>query len=183
MKSLNLSERLYIPKEELKELEFNFIRQRHIERYAHVRQFAKGKVLDVGCGCGYGTFLVGCNPEVENIIGYDHDKDTVAFARGEYSEDKVQFVDSLKGVDNIDMIIAIEVMEHIEDVNTIPNIADSVGAKKAVVSYPTKKTTHYNPYHCHDFEMNDILTAFDGWEVVNCMDLWNECRLVVLERG
>ena len=51
-------ERVYITPKELDEIENRYIITRHVERYAIVRQYCYGDVLDIACGCGYGSKLL-----------------------------------------------------------------------------------------------------------------------------
>ena len=56
MKKSRVRERIYLDRSKLEEFEIDILNRRHIERYAMVRQWLWGKVLDVSCGCGYGTY-------------------------------------------------------------------------------------------------------------------------------
>jgi hypothetical protein len=35
---------------------------------------------------------------------------------------------------------------------------------------PTRPTKHFNPYHLHDFTVDDILTMFDNVELLHLED-------------
>jgi hypothetical protein len=39
-----------------------------------------------------------------------------------------------------------------------------------LVSVPTRPTKHFNPYHLHDFTVDDILTMFDNVELLHLED-------------
>jgi len=155
---------IYLGRDQLLEIEQKVRIQRHVERYALLRQFAKGVVCDAACGCGYGSYLLSTNPDVTAVIGLDADEDIIAFAQKEYEGDKTKFfnvnigewVSDLK----IDMLFSVETIEHIENKNIMPDFCDRNNINHVILTYPSKKTTHYNPYHLYDFKLQDILDIF-----------------------
>jgi 2-polyprenyl-3-methyl-5-hydroxy-6-metoxy-1,4-benzoquinol methylase len=156
---------IYLKREQLLEIEQKIRIQRHVERYALLRQFAKGVVCDAACGCGYGSFLISTNPDVTSVIGIDANKEIIDFAKQEYDTPKTQFfnVDLNEWVSDIkiDMLFSVETIEHIESWNTLPNFCDRNSINRVILTYPSKKTTHYNPYHLYDFKLQDIIDIFD----------------------
>lgn len=156
---------IYLKREQLLEIEQKIRIQRHVERYALLRQFAKGVVCDAACGCGYGSFLISTNPDVTSVIGIDADEQIIAFAKQEYDTLKTQFlnVDLNEWVSDIkiDMLFSVETIEHIENRHTLPDFCDRNSINQVILTYPSKKTTHYNPYHLYDFKLQDIIDIFD----------------------
>jgi 2-polyprenyl-3-methyl-5-hydroxy-6-metoxy-1,4-benzoquinol methylase len=158
---------VYFGRKELLEMERRIRIERHVERYALLRQFAKGVVCDAACGCGYGSYLLASNPDVEWVIGVDRDGDAIAYARKEYGTEKTEFCagDLVEWTCGrpIDMLISVETIEHLEDKTTLPSFVERNGIKHVVLTYPSKKTSHYNPFHHHDFRLSDILEIFGGY--------------------
>ena len=156
---------IFLNKEELLKIEQKIRIQRHVERYALLRQFAKGVICDAACGCGYGSFLLSTNPDVTSVIGIDSDTQIISFAQKEYASHKTQFlnVDLNKWVSDqkIDMLFSVETIEHLENQSTLPNFCDRNKINHVILTYPSKKTTHYNKYHLYDFKLQDILNLFD----------------------
>ena len=156
---------IYLKREQLLEIEQKIRIQRHVERYALLRQFAKGVVCDAACGCGYGSFLISTNPDVTSVIGIDADEQIISFAKQEYDTLKTQFlnVDLNEWVSDIkiDMLFSVETIEHIDNRHTLPNFCDRNSINQVILTYPSKKTTHYNPYHLYDFKLQDIIDIFD----------------------
>jgi len=156
---------IFLKREQLLEIEQRIRIQRHVERYALLRQFAKGVVCDAACGCGYGSFLLSTNPDVKSVIGIDADNQIISFAKQEYASSKTNFinVDLNEWVSDqkIDMLFSVETIEHIEDTQTLPKFCDRNSINHVILTYPSKKTTHYNPYHLYDFNLQDILNIFD----------------------
>ena len=155
-------ERQYISKEQLKEMEKTLIRQDHISRYAWIRRFCYGKALDLACGCGYGSFLIAGNPDVESVLGVDVDDESVAWAEKEFSGAKLKFMATTadKIGEKFDTLVCMETIEHIEDVRTIPELVERCKIDNVIVSFPNKKTLHYNSFHKHDFVRQDIIDMF-----------------------
>jgi 2-polyprenyl-3-methyl-5-hydroxy-6-metoxy-1,4-benzoquinol methylase len=156
---------IFLKREQLLEIEQRIRIQRHVERYALLRQFAKGVVCDAACGCGYGSFLLSTNPDVKSVIGIDADEQIISFAKQEYASSKTNFinVDLNEWVSDqkIDMLFSVETIEHIGDTQTLPKFCDRNSINHVILTYPSKKTTHYNPYHLYDFNLQDILNIFD----------------------
>ena len=138
---------IYLKREQLLEIEQKIRIQRHVERYALLRQFAKGVVCDAACGCGYGSFLISTNPDVTSVIGIDADEQIISFAKQEYDTLKTQFlnVDLNEWVSDIkiDMLFSVETIEHIDNRHTLPNFCDQNSINQVILTYPSKKTTHY----------------------------------------
>lgn len=162
--SKKVEKHIFLPKTELLEIENRIRIQRHVERYALLRQFAKGVVCDAACGCGYGSYLLSTNPDVSSVIGIDSNADIIDFAHREYASPKVSFVQAdlnLWTTDRpIDMLISVETIEHISDQFTLANFCDRNQINHIILTYPSKKTTHYNPFHLYDFKLQDILNIF-----------------------
>lgn len=179
--------RLYIGREQLLEIETRARLTRHIERYALIRQFAKGVVCDAACGCGYGSYLLSTNPDVEQVIGLDAGKEAIAFAKQEYPDSKVEFhaanLRTWTSSQPIDMLTSIETIEHIEDPSTLPKFVDRNSINHVILTYPSKKTTHYNPYHYHDFRLQDILDLFDQFTCYRHFNWEYEFDVVFLLRN
>jgi hypothetical protein len=179
--------RLYIGREQLLEIEKQARLTRHIERYALIRQFAKGVVCDAACGCGYGSYLLSTNPDVKHVIGLDAGHEAIAFAQQEYLDPKVEFhaanLRNWTSSKPIDMLISIETIEHIEDTSTLPNFVDRNSINQVILTYPSKKTTHYNPYHHHDFRVQDILDLFNDFTCYRHFNWEYEFDVVFLLRN
>lgn len=182
-----VDQRLYISHSHLLEIEKQVQLERHIERYALLRQFAKGVVCDAACGCGYGSYLLATNPDVQFVIGLDAEADAISHARNEYLTPKTEFqVANLdKWVSNrpIDMLLSVETIEHIENTSILPNFVDRNAINHVILTYPSKKTTHYNPYHYHDFKLQEILDMFNKFTCYRHFNWEYEFDVVFLIRN
>ncbi|OON98147.1 MAG: hypothetical protein ATN36_01300 [Epulopiscium sp. Nele67-Bin005] len=165
----HLLERIVLDKQMVDEIEMEMLIRRHIERYALVRQYAFGNVLDVACGVGYGSYLVAKNPDVNFIQGVDADKESVELANENFASDKIKFccdkIENITG--DFDVLLSLETIEHLPEPKILADLANRCNVKEVIVSFPHKKTTHYNPYHLWDIEEADIKFLFKNYECIN----------------
>jgi 2-polyprenyl-3-methyl-5-hydroxy-6-metoxy-1,4-benzoquinol methylase len=158
-------ERILITREKFSEVESQIRFHEHLRRYAAIRRFCYGKVLDFASGCGYGSFLLSVNPDVEVVVGIDKDKTANDWAGKEFGTDKTDFrckdIEDVK--EKFDTLVSLEAIEHFDDVSIIPRLAARCEIDNIVISYPNKKSTHFNPYHVHDFTLQDILNLMQEY--------------------
>ncbi|MEY3198765.1 MAG: hypothetical protein RJA13_723 [Bacteroidota bacterium] len=157
-------ERININKEKLDALEHDILLRRHIERYAIVRQYVYGKVVDCACGVGYGTYLLSKNPDVRKIYGVDLDKTAIETASAEFgSEESISFLqgdfESL-AIEDVDVLISLETIEHCQNPEVIADFVLRCNAQEVIISFPSKITTHYNPYHLWDITPQNVIDIF-----------------------
>ncbi|MDJ0390567.1 glycosyltransferase [Roseomonas sp. E05] len=94
------------------------IRHQHHHRYLFAARFCAGRdVLDVACGEGYGSALLGT--VARSVRGVDLDPGTVAFAERNYGADHVSFRqgDAARLVEQnaFDVVVSFETIEHLVD--------------------------------------------------------------------
>ncbi|MCK4414074.1 MAG: methyltransferase domain-containing protein [Candidatus Eisenbacteria sp.] len=93
----------------------------HLARYRFASSFARGRVLDAGCGTGYGAQILAAVDTVTEVIGVDCDERAIAHARRYYGGGGITFrrLDLLCGAaraePRFDTIVAFEVLEHLID--------------------------------------------------------------------
>ena len=178
---------IYLSLDKLLEIEQKIRIQRHVERYALLRQFARGVVCDAACGCGYGSYLLSTNPDVTSVIGLDCDTDIISFAKKEYESNKTKFfnvnIENWVSAQKIDMLFSVETIEHIENRDVLPNFCDRNNINHVILTYPSKKTTHYNPYHLYDFKLQDILNIFNKFTCYRHFNWEYEFDVVFLMRN
>jgi 2-polyprenyl-3-methyl-5-hydroxy-6-metoxy-1,4-benzoquinol methylase len=117
----------------------NGLLREHIRRYEFAAKFATGRVLDIACGVGYGTQILLDNDSMEkiqHIVGVDIDKETIDYAKVNYSREKVSFLAHDAASEDLeaqlgilytpvyfDTIVCLETIEHLErDIEFINNI-------------------------------------------------------------
>ncbi len=158
----NLVERINVTKEEFLNIERNLLLHEHLRRYGSIRRFCYGDVLDFACGCGYGTHMIAGNPDVDSVLGVDIDDDAIHWAKKEFSHEKIEYknIDVTTLSDKFDTLVCLETIEHIKDTGLVPKLVEQCSIDNIIVSFPDKKTTHYNPHHLHDFVIQDLVDLF-----------------------
>lgn len=90
----------------------------HIMRYAWATRWAWGEdVFDLGCGVGYGSYIL--SMVALSVLGVDADKDAVRYAKRTFDAPNLTFSyhDLLDGppIGNPSLYVAFEVLEHLEE--------------------------------------------------------------------
>lgn len=162
--NIDLGERQMMGRDDLKVLEKSFIRLQHFERYASVRRFCFGKVLDFACGTGYGSLLISPAEDISQVVGIDLDPSAITLALKEFKNGKTSFrcAPAYKISGKFDTLVCLETIEHIKDSQMVPRLVERCKIDNVIVSFPDKKTTHYNKFHLHDFVRQDIIDLFPG---------------------
>lgn len=180
-----VQERIYITHEETERLERDVNLRRHIERYALARQFLSGRVLDAACGVGYGTYLCQKNPDVDAMLGIDTDEEAIRWANEHFATAKASFrctrIEEF-AEPGFDALLTIETIEHLEEPKLLAALAERTGVSEVIVSFPLKKTTHYNKFHLWDFTEQDVMHIFDSFVRVACIDQNTDYLLMHLIR-
>ena len=141
----------------------------HLARYVFAARLARGKrVLDAGCGTGYGSAELA--KVAASVLGVDIAADAVDFAREHYRLPHLGFEQAactaLPHPDGcFDLVVAFEVIEHLEHWREFLLEVRRVLAASGqfIVSTPNKayyaesRGTHGdNPFHVHEFEFEEF---------------------------
>ncbi len=180
-------ERIIIDKNNVDSIEEDIIIRRGIERYMYARQFVYGDVLDIACGIGYGSYLMSKNPDVHNIIAVDKNENTIKIANENFRSDKIKFILGQPEyiTDIFDVLVCLETIEHLSDPTVLKNMVNRCGIKEIIISFPNKKTTHYNKYHIWDMNKEAVLELFDNFELYKTNYLHDSSimNLIKIERN
>lgn len=154
----------------------------HIARYYFATPYATGRVLDIACGVGYGTHMIGRTRrlEVDEVIGVDIDEASIAYAKGHYYHPRVKYEifdatspDLGAQLGRFDCIVSFETIEHLPDdkafVSSLFQILKPGGM--LIISTPFgqgrgKPTSE--KFHVHqltDEEFQELFTSFADVEV------------------
>jgi SAM-dependent methyltransferase len=142
----------------------------HVSRYALATRFAPGRrVLDLGCGTGYGTADLA--RVASAVVGIDLAPDAIDYALRNFPS--AQFLQcSATSVPfppaSFDLVTAFEVIEHLHDWRSMLAEAQRVLDSNGILIVSTPNTRYYaesraesgpNPFHEHEFEFNEFRAA------------------------
>lgn len=119
------------------------IMHHHIMRYAWATRFVAGKrVVDLGCGTGYGSFMLSW--VADSVLGVDVSAEAVAWARETFFANSLRFVqgDITKRIPDGDLYVAFEVLEHLDaPLSVLPGINAPL-----VWSMPVENGGRFHPH-------------------------------------
>ena len=142
----------------------------HIARYAFAARLATAaRVLDIGCGTGYGTAELA--QRARSATGIDISADAIVYARQHYptaafvaaSATSVPFPAA-----SFDLITAFEVIEHLENWHELlievrrllhPNGTFLVSTPNKLYYAESRAKEGPNPFHTHEFEFVEFRDA------------------------
>lgn len=141
-----------------------------IARYGWVaKNFCDGKlVLDAGCGVGYGSKLLAGFAFPNTVVGYDISEDAINDARKFFSAKNVvyhvQNLMKLKHVKNFDIVLAFEIIEHLNKKDGEVFLESLMFALKPggllIISTPNKNHEEHNKFnlfHLHDYSYKEFV--------------------------
>lgn len=142
----------------------------HVARYALATRFAQERrVLDLGCGTGYGTADLA--RVASTAVGVDLAPEAIAYADRHFpsarflqcSANAVPFPPA-----SFDLVTAFEVIEHLRDWQALLTEAHRVLEPDGMLLVSTPNKCYYaearaksgpNPFHEHEFEFQEFQTA------------------------
>ena len=146
----------------------------HVARYAFARRYAQGKrVLDAGCGTGYGSAELA--QSAAEVTGVDIAADAIEYARTNYPIAGLRFIESSCTAvpfppESFDVLVAFEVIEHLPDFRAFLDESARVLAPGGlfIVSSPNKRyyartraQTGPNPFHEPEFEAEEFVRELE----------------------
>jgi SAM-dependent methyltransferase len=128
------------------------------------------KVLDYGCGSGYGSALI--SDHCLEVIGIDISLEAISFAKKNYSSQNVSFLSLKKAEDSplpfpdetFDVVLSFQVIEHIRDTTTYLEEMNRVlkpggqilisTPNRSVRLFPFQKS--WNMWHVKEYSQNQL---------------------------
>jgi SAM-dependent methyltransferase len=148
----------------------------HVARYAFAARLARHKkVLDVGCGSGYGTAELA--HAARHATGLDPAAEAIEEARERFHNANLIYIRGASqalpfAAGSFHLVVAFEVIEHLTDWPAMLNEARRVLAPggQFIVSTPNKlyyeesrRKTGPNPFHEHEFEFEEFRRELRGF--------------------
>lgn len=144
----------------------------HLARYAFAARLAAGKrVLDAGCGAGYGTSELARTAIA--AVGADVSAPAIDYARRHFPGPNISFIQcSCTALPlpaaSVDVVTAFEVIEHVQDWQAFLAETRRVLAPGGTLIISTPNREYYaesrgltgpNPYHVHEFDLSEFSAA------------------------
>lgn len=185
-----------IGKDEMVSVDREIARQMTVLRYKMARTLCFGHVVDAACDAGYGSWFISLNPDVTHVTGLDIDQAAIEAAtwlcKSKTDDNaRVTFrLGDLNGDDpfrlvahQVDVLVTAETLEHLQDPIAFLKKAEARGFRRIVATFPSFKTTHFNPHHLHDLQRGDIEApmAESGWKTVAHHSLFGLCDFIAMD--
>ncbi len=141
----------------------------HVARYWFAARMAHGRrVLDAGCGSGYGADLLA--REAREVLAIDISGDAIDYARQRYRRANVRFerVSCLQipaSDGSLDLVVAFELIEHLAEWRAFLGEVRRVLAPAGQFLVSTPNRLYYaearaalgpNPFHVHEFDYSEF---------------------------
>ena len=152
----------------------------HLQRYRFASKQLQGKyILDIACGCGYGTALMAARHPERQFFGVDIDPKVISYAKDNYQAPNLSFYcsnamtfdkkslslgDEFGGFNSI---VSLETIEHVPNPqHMVKHLLTQLSeGGHMIASVPTSPTADGNPHHLHDFTVKSFFQLFspDGY--------------------
>jgi 2-polyprenyl-3-methyl-5-hydroxy-6-metoxy-1,4-benzoquinol methylase len=164
---------------------------RHLVAYRHAQTLAQAKrVLDAGCGDGYGTYLLA--EVASEAVGVDREARAVAVARERYVRSNLRYVacnleELASWNDAYDVICHFQVIEHLVDPLPFLHAARKILAPGGVfiVTTPNRLLSRVeNPYHVREYtgpELQELLRRV--FPRVELFGVWGNEKVMAFENA
>jgi len=123
------------------------IRPDHVARYEFAANRLRGrKVLDLACGCGYGSWIL--KEAGNDVVGVDISDDAIEYALRHYKGPSYFCQSAAETSGKFDAIVSFETLEHLED----PTDVLVLDAPLIIASVPNEEMY---PFRAERFEGDD----------------------------
>ena len=154
----------------------------HIARYYFAIPYARGRVLDIACGVGYGSHMIAksCKKDVNHVVGVDVDEDSIKYAERTYNHPRITYktgdaVDPRlpQKLGLFDTIFSFETIEHLtDDLQFMDNNYNMLlPGGTLVLSTPFgqgRGKECQEPFHIHQYtkqEFEELFTAYKNVDI------------------
>ena len=146
------------------------IEKSHVLRYQFSRKNIPlaSRVLDYGCGCGYGSYILAQGGH--EVVGCDVDQESIQFSIENYHHPNACFIrtEDLSYEKAFDAIVLLEVLEHLEEPETILKRILRKLRKEGtfIISTPDQDVRPFDakrfPFHFKHFTKSELTELLDS---------------------
>jgi SAM-dependent methyltransferase len=141
----------------------------HIARYRWAVSFCGGRrVLDAGCGVGYGSELLN-QAGAASVVGVDVSEAALALARSAVTDGVTLEAGDITALnhpdDSFDLIVCFEVIEHVEDPERVLDELRRVLRPDGLLLLSSPNRTRYvpgNPHHRYEYTRPELQEALES---------------------
>jgi len=171
--------------------DFDYDEARHLAAYLYAAELARGRrVLDAGCGEGFGTQTL-VEPAAE-VVGVDYSGDAIGFCKQRWNKPQLRFqvVDfTAPGdfTDTFDLVLNFQVLEHIDDPRPFlaalrARVAE--GGRLFLTTPNRLKTFSENPYHVREYTREELAGLLEPhFTNVTIMGVHGNEKVIAFDRG
>jgi 2-polyprenyl-3-methyl-5-hydroxy-6-metoxy-1,4-benzoquinol methylase len=135
----------------------------HLERYRFAcENLLPGSVLDIACGVGYGTQMLGSISGVIKATGVDLSSAAVKYATQKYASDRVSFAcqdaTQFNPILKYENIVSLETIEHVNHPQSFfAHLASLLSpGGRLIASVPVTPSVDANPHHMTNFSVHSF---------------------------
>ncbi|WP_026673890.1 class I SAM-dependent methyltransferase [Alkalihalobacterium bogoriense] len=144
----------------------------HVARYYFSTYYAKGRVLDIACGVGYGAHMLATTTTCTEIIGVDLSDETIRYANAHYAHPLISFHQGdglnhpfLLSLGTFDTIVSFETIEHIAKDTTFVQHLHSILSPGGTLIMSTpfgqgRGMPTLEPFHVHQLTKTEFKSMF-----------------------
>lgn len=171
----------------------NYWFARHLAVYEHAARWCAGRrILDAGCGEGYGTELLA--GVAGSVVGVELDERVVAHARRKYTRARFvigNLIDIPAQDASVDVVVSLQVIEHLWDVDRFLSEVARVLVPGGLflcatpnrLTFTPGSDTPVNPFHVREFTAAELAHELaPRFTVEQVLGVHNGRRLRAVER-
>lgn len=150
--------------------------EEHLARYFFASKFVQNqKVLDLGCGTGYGSYHLSQNG-AQSVLAGDLDGETVRYAHHNYQASNLAFFQSdalhiPMRSQSFDMVVSFEVIEHLEPATgylaeisrLLTDQGWLIGSTPNRLIYSMGAEKPHNPFHRREYDPPELETLLGNY--------------------
>lgn len=146
----------------------------HLARYHFACRYAKGRVLDIACGSGYGTHIIAknCKRDIDEVIGVDNDPQVIKYAKNKHFHPQSTYLEGdlidpslSEKLGQFHRIISFETIEHLPDEQPFIQHTKQMLTDDGILIVSTpfgkgKGIPSGQPFHYHQFTKEEFREMF-----------------------